>query len=538
VFLGIDIGTGGTRALIIDDRGRMLASATEDHAPFVSPQLGWAEQDPRDWWRACTLAVQSALRQAGIEPQRIACVGFSGQMHGAVLLDQHDELVRPAIIWCDQRTESQVSELESLFGHDRLIQLTCNPPLTNFTLTKLLWVRENEPANWQRVAHIMLPKDYVRFRLTGERAIDVADASGTLLLDVAHRRWSQEVADTTEIDRRLLPSLFESHQVCGKVSSRGAEETGLKRGTPVVAGAGDQAAGAVGMGIVRPGMVSATIGTSGVVFAATDAAVLDPRGRLHTFCHAVPGRWHVMGVTQAAGLSLRWFRDCFGLGDERHNPGPRVDHKLHREADREVDGEADRVPSRRGRYPYEQLCEEAATAPSGSDGLLWAPYLMGERTPHNDPSARAALVGLSASHTRAHIIRAILEGVAFSLKDSLTIFHELNIPVERIRIGGGGARSGLWRQIQADVFGHAVEMVAAEEGAAFGAAILAGVGAGNWQSVDEACAEVVRIALEVQPNPQHSAALDDAYQSYRGLYPALRHVDDIRRKRINERRVN
>jgi xylulokinase len=260
------------------------------------------------------------------------------------------------------------------------------------------------------------------------------------------------------------------------------------------------------MGIVHPGMVSATIGTSGVVFAATDTSVLDPRGRLHTFCHAVPGRWHVMGVTQAAGLSLRWFRDCFGLKEERWEPG---------------------------RDPYEQLCEEAATAPPGSDGLLWAPYLMGERTPHNDPNARAALVGLSASHTRAHIIRAILEGVAFSLKDSLTIFHELNIPVERIRVGGGGSRSRLWRQIQADVFGRAVEVVAAEEGAAFGAAILAGVGAGNWQSVDEACGELVRVTLEVQPNPEHSAVLEGAYQSYRGLYPALRHIHEIRRQRNN-----
>jgi xylulokinase len=427
-------------------------------------------------------------------------------MHGAVLLDRHDEVVRPAIIWCDQRTESQVHELETHFGSGRLIQLTCNPPLTNFTLTKLLWVRENEPANWQRVAHIMLPKDYVRFRLTGERAIDVADASGTLLLDVAHRRWSQEVLTATGIEQHLLPSLLESHQACGKVSSLGAEETGLKPGTPVVAGAGDQAAGALGMGIVHPGMVSATIGTSGVVFAATDTSVLDPRGRLHTFCHAVPGRWHVMGVTQAAGLSLRWFRDCFGLKEERWEPG---------------------------RDPYEQLCEEAATAPPGSDGLLWAPYLMGERTPHNDPNARAALVGLSASHTRAHIIRAILEGVAFSLKDSLTIFHELNIPVERIRVGGGGSRSRLWRQIQADVFGRAVEVVAAEEGAAFGAAILAGVGAGNWQSVDEACGELVRVTLEVQPNPEHSAVLEGAYQSYRGLYPALRHIHEIRRQRNN-----
>jgi xylulokinase len=493
-FLGIDVGTGGTRALIIDERGRVLASGTEEHQPFQSPQLGWAEQDPRDWWRACGHAVARALDQFGAGAAAIDCVGFSGQMHGAVLLDSRDDVVRPALIWCDQRTEAQASELAALFGTDRLIQLTCNPPLTNFTLTKLLWVRENEPQNWQRVAHVMLPKDYVRFRLTGERAIDMADASGTLMLDVAKRAWSPEVLSKTGIDRELLPSLWESSQVCGRISASGAEATGLKAGTQVIAGAGDQAAGAVGMGIVRPGTVSATIGTSGVVFAATDSPALDPQGRLHTFCHAIPQRWHVMGVTQAAGLSLRWFRDRFGAGpDDR-------------------------------RDPYERLAEEAATAPAGSDGVLWAPYLMGERTPHLDPNARGALLGLSASHTRAHVIRAILEGVAFSLRDSFTIFAEMNVPVNRIRLGGGGARSALWRQIQADVYRHAVEIVEAEEGAAYGAAILAGVGVEHWKSVDEACDAVVTTAHKVEPDSGNSAILDLAYRSYRRVYPALREI--------------
>ena len=415
-------------------------------------------------------------------------------MHGAVLLDAQDEVVRPALIWCDQRTGPQVEELSNLFGVDRLIQLTCNPPLTNFTLTKLLWVRENEPQNWQRVSHVMLPKDYVRFRLTGERAIDMADASGTLLLDVAKRAWSAEVLSKTGIGKELLPALWESPQVCGRVSARGAEATGLKPGTPVVAGAGDQAAGAVGMGIVRPGTVSATIGTSGVVFAATDGPALDPQGRIHTFCHAIPGRWHVMGVTQSAGLSLRWFRDNFGAGADD------------------------------GRDPYERLSEEAAKVPAGSEGALWAPYLMGERTPHCDPNARAALIGLSASHTRAHVIRAILEGVAFSLRDSFTIFKEMQVPVERIRLGGGGARSNLWRQIQADVYAHAVEVVEAEEGAAYGAAILGGVGAGAWGSVDAACDAVVRTAAEFKPQPQSSAVLEKSYHAYRRIYPALRQV--------------
>jgi xylulokinase len=414
-------------------------------------------------------------------------------MHGAVLLDSADEVVRSAIIWCDQRSEAQCNELSELFGRDVLIRLTCNPPLTNFTLTKLLWVRETEPEHWALVAHVMLPKDYVRFRLTGERAIDVADASGTLLLDVTNRRWSTEVLSKAGIEQGLLPALFESAQVCGKVSAAGAKATGLRIGTPVVAGAGDQAAGAIGMGIARAGAVSATIGTSGVVFAATDRPALDPQGRLHTFCHAIPGRWHVMGVTQAAGLSLRWFRDRFGVA----------------------------LGMQTGRDPYDLLADEASSAPPGSEGAFWLPYLMGERTPHLDPNARAALVGLTASHTRGHVIRAVMEGVAYSLKDTFTIFDEMHIPVTSIRLGGGGARSPLWRQIQADVYAHEVEIVAAEEGAAFGAAILAGVGAGAWNSVDEACDSVVRVATRNAPDQAASKTMQRSYRTYRKLYPAL-----------------
>ena len=483
----------------MDAAGRVVASGTEEHQPFASPQPGWAEQDPRDWWRACAVAVKKALQKSGARVEEIACVGFSGQMHGAVMLDANDEVVRPALIWCDQRTEKQSQELSSKFGAERLIQLTCNPPLTNFTLTKLLWVRENEPQLWARVRHVMLPKDYVRFRLTGERAIDQADASGTLLLDVANRRWSREVLSGTGIDESLLPKLCESPDVCGKLNEEGASATGLNVRTPVVAGAGDQAAGAVGMGIVRAGVVSATIGTSGVVFAATDRPALDPRGRLHTFCHAIPGRWHVMGVTQAAGLSLRWFRDTFGIADT-----------------------ASAVPQNVARDPYEFLSEEAAGVPPGAEGLLWAPYLMGERTPHLDPNARGALAGITPSHHRGHIIRAILEGVAFSLKDSFSIFDEMKVPVKQIRLGGGGARSPLWRQIQADVYSHEVEIVEAEEGAAYGAAILSAVGAGHFASVDEACDAVICVAARVPPNPPSSATLQKAYTRFRRLYAALR----------------
>ncbi len=492
--LGIDIGTGGTRALIIDKSGKVIASATEEHEPFASPQIGWAEQKPEDWWRATGVAVRKALGNAGLGGDAIACVGFSGQMHGAVMLDENDAVVRPALIWCDVRTEKQCLDFTAKVGAERLIQLTCNPALPNFTLTKFLWVRENEPKNWRRVKSVMLPKDYVRFRLTGDRAIDMADASGTLLLDVTNRRWSKEILQAAEIDESLLPKLYESPDVCGQVSAAGAAATGLKAGTPVVAGAGDQAAGATGMGIVTPGAVSATIGTSGVVFAATDRPALDAKGRLHTFCHAVPGRWHVMGVTQAAGQSLRWFRDRFGSGADD------------------------------GRDPYERLTAEAAKVPVGSDGLLWAPYLMGERTPHLDPYARAALVGLTASHTRGHVVRAILEGVAFSLRDSFTLFSEMKVPVNKIRLGGGGARSPLWRQIQADVYGHEVEIVEAEEGAAYGAAILAGVGAKMWSSVDSACNDVVRVATKVTPQASAISDLNGSYAAYRRMYPALKAV--------------
>lgn len=499
-YLGIDVGTGGTRALVMDATGNVIASASAEHQHFASPKPGWAEQDPRDWWKACGIAVRQALQSSKLDPKDISCVGFSGQMHGAVLLDSSDEVVRPALIWCDQRTDPQSRELDRIFGRDALIRLTCNPPLTNFTLTKLLWVRENEPQNWARVAHVMLPKDYVRFRLTGERAIDMADASGTLLLDVAQRRWSKEVLSGTDIKQGMLPALYESPQICGKVSAKGAEAIGLRPGTPVVAGAGDQAAGAVGMGIARAGAVSATIGTSGVVFASTDRPAMDPKGRLHTFCHAIPGRWHVMGVTQAAGLSLRWYRDHFGAASPA-------------------------LQKKDGRDPYDIFAEEASTAPAASEGAFWVPYLMGERTPHLDPNARAALIGLTASHTRAHVIRAIMEGVAFSLKDTFTIFDEMKIPVTSIRLGGGGARSPLWRQIQADVYGHEVEIVATEEGAAYGAAILAGVGAGQWQSVEQACDAVVRVAKKIPPNRQDSATMQLAYTTYRKIYAALRFAD-------------
>lgn len=497
--LGIDIGTGGTRAVVVDVAGRILASATVEHRAFASPHTGWAEQDARDWWRATCEAVRAALAQGFAKAADIQCIGFSGQMHGATLLDERDEVLRPAIIWCDVRTDKECHRLTERIGAERLIELVSNPALENFTLPKLLWVKEHEPEIWSRVRSVLLPKDYVRLKLSGERATDVADASGTLLLDVRERTWSNAMLDYAEIDRSLLPALFESQEVCGRVSSDGARATGLIEGTPIVAGAGDQAAGAVGLGVVRPGAVSATIGTSGVVFAATDRPALDLRGRVHTFCHAIPGRWHVMGVTQAAGLSLRWFRDRFSASSAK--------------SDEELS--------------YQSLVEEAAHVPAGADGVMWLPYLMGERTPHLDPRARAALVGLTASHTHAHVVRAILEGVAFSLRDTLTIFDEMNVPVETIRLGGGGARSALWRQIQADVYGQAVDLAETEEGAAYGAALLAGVGAGVWSSIDEACAQIVRVSKRINPDAQAARLLNARYKIYQSLYPALRVINKL-----------
>jgi xylulokinase len=500
LLLGIDVGTGGTRALVIDEQGGIVASATAEHAPFASPQTGWAEQDPHDWWRATREAVAQVLRQPGVPADAIKAVGFSGQMHGSTLLDSHDQVVRPALLWCDQRTDRQCQQITEAIGAARLIELTLNPALTGFTAPKLLWVREHEPAKWREVRSVLLPKDYVRFRLTGHKATDVADASGTLLFDVGARKWSATVLAALDLKPSLMPEAFESPMVTGSVSAGGAEATGLKAGTPVVGGGGDQAAGAVGMGIVRAGAVSATIGTSGVVFAATDRPVLEPQGRIHTFCHAVPGRWHVMGVTLGAGLSLRWFRDQFAAPSLAGVTASRP----------------------RSRDPYELMTEAAATAPAGSDGVLWAPYLMGERTPHLDPHARAALVGLSGSHTKAHVFRAVLEGVAFSLKDSFSIFEEMKVPVNHVRLGGGGARSPLWRKIQADTYGYPVEIVAAEEGAAYGAALLAGVGAGVWKTVDDACDAVVRVVTRIEPDQNDRGTLGRQYERYRRLYPALR----------------
>ena len=488
-FLGLDTGTGGSRAVLIDREGAVVASATVEHAPFASPQIGWAEQDPRDWWRAAVAAIKKVLASVYLDPKEIGGVSFSGQMHGSVLLDRDDQVLRPALLWCDQRTARQCEVITERIGAKRLIELVSNPAVTGFTLPKLLWVRAHEPEVWSKVRSVLLPKDYIRLCLTGDKASDVADSSGTLLFDVRNRCWSDEILREMQIDRDLLPRVYESIEQTGVVSPAGAEATGLRPGTPVFAGAGDNAAGAVGMGIVAPGTVSATIGTSGVVFVVTKEPTLDLKGRTHSLCHAIPGRWHMTGVTLAAGLSLKWFRDTFAHGTD-----------------------------------FATLDREAAAVPAGSEGAIWLPYLMGERTPHLDPHARAAFVGLTASHTRGHAARAVMEGVAFSLRDAFEIFRELGAPMNTVRLGGGGSHSALWRQIQADVYGHAVETIAADEGAAFGAAILAGVGAGAWATVDEACHQAIRPAGKADPDPRSAAVLNRNYEVYRRLYPALRAV--------------
>src|SRR2546426_355158 len=498
-MMGIDVGTTGTRAVIVRPDGYVVGAATGDHQPMRMPKPGWAEQDPQDWWEATLRAVRAALEQARLKDADIAAVGLSGQMHGVVLLDKTNAVLRPSLIWCDQRSQAQCDWITSKVGAEKLIELVSNPALTGFSAPKLLWVRDNEPKVYERAAHFLLPKDFVRFHLTGELATEVSDASGTLLLDVVHRCWSKKILSALGIDAKLLPRVYESPEVTGQITRETALVTGLAPGTPVVGGGGDQASSAVGNGIVLPGLTSATLGTSGVIFAYTDKPKLDPRGRIHTFCHAVPGKWHVMGVTQGAGLSLRWFRDQLAATEARY-------------------------AERTGEDAYDLFARQASTVPPGSDGLLWLPYLMGERTPHLDPDARGAWFGLTAAHTRAHLIRSIFEGVAFSLRDSLEIFKELAIPVEEVRASGGGSRSFLWREIQADVYAKPLVTLRTSEGSAFGAALLAGVGAKVYSSVEESASQAIEVRERMFPVPDRVAIYERQYQVYRNFYPTVREL--------------
>ncbi len=493
-LLGIDVGTSGAKAVLIDTTGTVVASATEEY-PLSTPQPLWSEQDPADWWQGTQRALSRVVRESGVDPASIGGLGLTGQMHGAVFLDAEDRIIRPAMLWNDGRTAAQCAEITERVGEERLLRIAGNPALTGFQAPKVLWLREHEPEAYARMAHLLLPKDYIRYQLTGELASDVSDAAGTLLLDLAARDWSTEILEALEIPRAWLPRVYEGPEVTGQLRDEVATTLGLPQGLPVVAGGGDNAAAAVGNGVIREGSITSSIGTSGVLFAHSDGIRLDPQGRLHTFCHAVPGAYHLMAVTLSAGGSLRWLRDTLA-GPGTHEGG------------------------------YEQLVAEAEAVPPGSEGLLFLPYLTGERTPHRDPLARGAFVGLTARHGRGHLVRAVMEGVTYSLRDGLEIMRGMGLDVGEVRVTGGGARSPLWRQMQADVFGTPITRMRAEEGPAFGAALLAGVGSGIYPDVAAAVDAAVATTGTVDPNAQTMPAYDQNYAIYRTLYGALKPTFD------------
>jgi xylulokinase len=492
LFLGIDVSTTGAKALLVDGKGSVLAGATTALG-LQTPRPLWSEQDPREWWTGVVSSVRKVLHAPVARGAEVAAVGLTGQMHGLVLLDTRREVLRPAILWNDQRTAGECDEIRSrLGGRARLVQLSGNDALTGFTAPKILWVRRHEPEVYARARHVLLPKDYVRLQLTGDLAMDKADGSGTLLFDLAERDWSDEILTRLEIPREWLPRTFEGPETTGRVGPAGAAATGLREGTPVVAGGGDQAAGAIGAGAVRPGIVALTLGTSGVVFATTERPLVEPEGRLHAFCHALPGRWHFMGVTLAAAGSLQWYRDTL-------------------------------LPA----VSFDDVLGEAEQAPAGCEGLLFLPYLSGERTPHPDPLARGAFVGLTVRHGRAHMTRAVLEGVAFSMRDCLALLAGAGVvDVRQVRVAGGGAKSRLWRRIVASALGVELVTVTSTEGAAYGAALLAGVGAGAWSSVEAACDATIALTGRDEPVSSWTSVYDDLHARYRELYPALKPTFD------------
>jgi xylulokinase len=485
LVLGIDVSTTATKAVLVDERGAVVAIGVAQY-PYDVPRPGWSEQDPALWWDGTIAAVHAALDAAGVDGSAVAAVGLTGQMHGAVLLGATDEVLRPAILWNDQRTARECDLIRAAVGPQRLIEITGNDALTGFTAPKLVWVRDNEPHIWAQTRHFLLPKDYLRLRLTGEHAMDKADGSGTILFDLAARDWSDEVLAALHIDRALMPQTFEGPQVTGTLTADAAAATGLLAGTPVVAGGGDQSANAVGVGAVAPGIVAVSLGTSGVVFAATDSPLYERHGRVHAFCHAVPDRWHMMSVMLSAAGSLRWFRDALAPGVE-----------------------------------FADLVEPAAAVEAAGSGLYFLPYLTGERNPHPDPDARGAFIGLDVTHDRRHMTRAVLEGVTFGLRDGLELMVEAGMPrPTQIRASGGGLVSPLWRQLLADILGAEIYVPSTTEGAAFGAAVLAAVGAGWYGSVDEAAAELVSADPVAAPGPAAAVYLEH-YEAYRELYPTL-----------------
>ena len=495
-LLGVDIGTSGTKTVLFDLAGRTIASATAEY-PLYQPNIGWAEQVPEDWWKATVATIAQVVKNSGVNPSDIEGLGLSGQMHGMVLLDKEGTVLRSSIIWCDQRTQAECDQITDQVGRERLIEITANPALTGFTASKVMWVKNHQRTIFDKIDKILLPKDYIRYRLTGVFATEVSDASGTQFLDVPERNWSAEVLTKLGIDPKWLPKVYESLEISATLSKEAAALTGLAPGTPVAGGGGDQAAGAVGNGIVKPGILSSTIGTSGVVFACMDEVAIDPKGRVHTFCHAVPNTWHVMGVTQGAGLSLQWLRNQFGGMEKELSQFLDVD-------------------------PYVLMGYQAEKAAPGCEGLLYLPYLMGERTPHLDPYAKGVFFGLSAKHGRREVFRAVMEGVAYSLRDCIEIIREMGVPVREVRASGGGGKSALWRQMQADMMHTAMATINSSEGPALGAALLAGVGAGVYRSVPEACAQAITVTGMQAPNPENEAVYDRYYAVYQELYQALK----------------
>ncbi len=501
IYLGIDVGTSGTKVLAMAANGEILGAGVGEY-PCYAPRPLWSEQNPDDWWNAVVTVVPQVLKKAGIKGSDVKGIGLSGQMHGSVFLDKSDAVIRPAILWNDQRTAKECDEIEeAVGGHDKLIELVANPAMSGFTAPKILWLRNNEPENFDRVAKVLLPKDEIRRRLTGEYATEVSDASGTLLLDVAGRRWSAPTLAALELDESLLPTVYESEDVTGKLTPAAAEALGLTTDCFVVGGAGDCAAGAVGNGIVRSGALSTSLGTSGVAFVHSDEVKYDPLGRVHTFCHAVRGKWHMMGVTLSAAGSLQWFRNA-------------LCQELWKRAKAE------------GVDVYDLLSKEAAETPIGADGLFFLPYLSGERTPHADPNARGCFVGLTLAHDRGRLVRSIMEGVVYSLREAIDIFRGLNVPVSEIRASGGGAKSPFWRQIQADVYGSKVVTLNSEEGPGFGVALLAAVAGGEYSNIQEACDATISTVSELQPNPEATAYYDKAFPVYQKLYQSLK--DDFK----------
>lgn len=504
-LLGIDLGTTGVKAaLFAADDGRVIADTFIDY-PLFHPRPGWAEQNPADWWQATVTAIRTCLAQGeakGAAATEVRGLGFSGQMHGVVLLDEQGQVLRPCIIWADQRSDTQCRWITEKVGASNLINYVSNPALTGFSAPKLLWIRDNEPEIFARARTMLLPKDYIRYRLTGVAAMEISDAAGTCLLDVKNGRWSQEVLQAIELDPSLLPPVVPADQASGSITEEASALTGLPVGTPVAGGGADNACGAVGNGIVSPGLALVSVGTSGIVLAYSDTPQVDTSGpipRVHTFNHAVPNAWYLMGVTQGAGLSLRWVRDNIGLPERA----------LERWT---------------GTDAYIQLSNEAASVPPGSDGLIFLPYMQGERTPHLDAYARGGWIGLTASHDRRHLIRSVMEGVAFSLRDCFAIIQEQGLRIDQLHATGGGAKSPLWRQIIADVLGTELVVTNATEGPAFGAALLAGVASGVYPSVQQACEQTVRVTEQTEPQRATAQAYNEAYETYTALYPALKPI--------------